>query len=216
MQTTISKLAELVGQEVTLKGWAQNFRSSGKIAFLQLRDGSGFVQVVMSVSDIPAPEWEVLQKLTIESSVEVKGLVKAEPRAPSGFEISGTSFTALHIAPEDYPIGNKEHGPEFLFDNRDLALRTKTTWAVLRIRDRVFYSIEQFFHEEGFIRFDTPILQPTSCEDTTQLFSVDYYDNRCSSRSLVSCTARRGLWGSAKCTTSARCFARRRARHVTT
>ena len=178
MQTTISKLAELVGQEVTLKGWAQNFRSSGKIAFLQLRDGSGFVQVVMSVSDIPAPEWEVLQKLTIESSVEVKGLVKAEPRAPSGFEISGTSFTALHIAPEDYPIGNKEHGPEFLFDNRDLALRTKTTWAVLRIRDRVFYSIEQFFHEEGFIRFDTPILQPTSCEDTTQLFSVDYYDTQ--------------------------------------
>lgn len=175
MHTTISKLADLVGQEVTLKGWAQNVRKSGKIAFLQLRDGSGFVQVVLSAGDIPAAEWDALQKATIESSVEVKGVVKAEPRAPSGFEISGTSFIALHIAPEDFPIANKEHGPEFLFDNRDLYLRARTPWAVLRIRDRVFFSIEQFFHEEGFVRFDTPVLQPTSCEDTTQLFQLDYY-----------------------------------------
>lgn len=175
MHTTISKLADLVGQEVTLKGWAQNVRKSGKIAFLQLRDGSGFVQVVLSAGDIPAAEWEALQKTTIESSVEVKGVVKAEPRAPSGFEITGTSITLLHIAPEDFPIANKEHGPEFLFDNRDLYLRARTPWAVLRIRDRVFFSIEQFFHEEGFVRFDTPVLQPTSCEDTTQLFQLDYY-----------------------------------------
>lgn len=175
MHTTIDKLAGLVGQEVTLKGWAFNFRSSGKIYFLQFRDGSGRVQVVYSAADLPAEQWEALQSVTIESSVEVKGIVKAEPRAPSGFEVQGTGFAVIHVAPEDYPIGNKEHGPEFLFDNRDLALRTKTTWAVLRIRDRVFFSIEQFFHEEGFIRFDTPILQPTSCEDTTQLFSVDYY-----------------------------------------
>lgn len=176
MHSTIDKLSGLVGQEVTLKGWAYNFRSSGKIYFLQLRDGSGRVQVVYSVGDLPPAEWEVLQKLTIESSVTVKGIVKAEPRAPSGFEIQGTGFAAIDIAPEDYPIGNKEHGPEFLFDNRDLYLRSKTPWAVLRIRDRVFFSIEQFFHEAGFIRFDTPIIQPTSCEDTTQLFTVDYYD----------------------------------------
>ncbi len=175
MHTTIDKLAGLVGEEVTLKGWTFNFRSSGKIFFLQFRDGLGRVQVVYSAAEIPAEQWEALQSVTVESSVEVKGLVKAEPRAPSGFEVQGTGFAIMHRAPEDYPIGNKEHGPEFLFDNRDLALRTKTTWAVLRIRDRVFFSIEQFFHEEGFIRFDTPILQPTSCEDTTQLFSVDYY-----------------------------------------
>ncbi|MBI1907870.1 asparagine--tRNA ligase [Candidatus Uhrbacteria bacterium] len=173
---TVSKLASLVGQEVTLKGWAYNFRSSGKIFFLQFRDGTGFVQVVYGAADIPAGEWEALQSVTLESSVEVKGIVKAEPRAPSGFELQGTGFTAVHIAPEDYPIGKKDHGPEFLFDNRDLYLRAKTPWAVLRIRDRVFLSIEQFFHEEGFIRFDTPIIQPTSCEDTTQLFTVDYYD----------------------------------------
>lgn len=173
---TIHQLATLVGQEVTLNGWAYNFRSSGKIYFLQLRDGSGFVQVVFSASELPAEMWTALNAVTLESSVAVTGVVKAEPRAPSGFEIQGTGFAAIHISPEDYPIGKKEHGPEFLFDNRDLYLRSKTPWAVLRIRDRVFFSIEQFFHEEGFIRFDTPIIQPTSCEDTTQLFTVDYYE----------------------------------------
>ena len=175
MQHTVSQLAGLAGQEVTLKGWAYNFRSSGKIYFLQFRDGSGFVQVVYSAAEMPAEQWEELQKVTLESSVEITGLVKAEPRAPSGFEIQGTGFVLVHRAHEDYPVGKKEHGPEFLFDNRDLYLRSKTPWAVLRIRDRVFFSIEQFFHEEGFIRFDAPVLQPTSCEDTTQLFSVDYY-----------------------------------------
>lgn len=165
----------MVGQEVELKGWAYNFRSSGKIYFLQFRDGSGRVQVVYSPQDLDAEAWESLQGVRIESSVIVKGIVKAEPRSPSGFEIQGTGFTMVHVAPEDYPIGKKEHGPDFLFENRDLYLRSQTPWAVLRIRDRVFFSIEQFFHEEGFIRFDTPIIQPTSCEDTTQLFTVDYY-----------------------------------------
>lgn len=173
---TVSQLASLAGQEVTLKGWAYNFRSSGKIYFLQFRDGSGHVQVVYSVNDLPAEQWEALQTVTLESSVEVKGMVKAEPRAAGGFEIQGTGFVLVQRAPEDYPVGKKEHGPEFLFDNRDLYLRSKTPWAVLRIRDRVFFSIEQFFHEEGFIRFDTPVIQPTSCEDTTQLFTVNYYD----------------------------------------
>lgn len=175
MHTSVSQLAPLIGQEVTLKGWAYNFRSSGKIYFLQFRDGSGYVQVVFSAAELSTEQWEALQKVTLESSVEVKGLVKAEPRAPLGFEIQGTGFAAVTISPEDYPIGKKEHGPEFLFDQRDLYLRSKTPWAVLRIRDRVFFSIEQFFHEEGFVRFDTPVLQPTSCEDTTQLFTVDYY-----------------------------------------
>jgi asparaginyl-tRNA synthetase len=165
----------MIGQEVELKGWAYNFRSSGKIYFLQFRDGSGRVQVVYTPQDVGDDAWEVLQTVRIESSVIVKGIVKAEPRSPSGFEIQGTGFQLVHLAPEDYPIAKKEHGPEFLFDNRDLYLRSQTPWAVLRIRDRVFFSIEQFFHEEGFVRFDAPILQPTSCEDTTELFTVDYY-----------------------------------------
>lgn len=173
--TFVKDLGQKVGEEVELKGWAYNFRSSGKIFFLQFRDGSGFVQVVYSAAELSPEAWEALSGLRLESSVIVRGTVKAEPRAPSGFELQGTSFELVHLAPEDYPIGKKEHGPEFLFDNRDLYLRAKTPWAVLRIRDRVFFSIEQFFHEEGFIRFDTPVLQPTSCEDTTQLFTVDYY-----------------------------------------
>lgn len=175
MYTSIAHLKDFVGQEVTLKGWAYTFRSSGKIYFLQLRDGSGFVQVVFSAGDLIPEVWEQLKAVTLESSVEVKGIVKEEPRAQGGFELQGIAFVPLHINAEEYPIGKKEHGPEFLFDNRDLYLRSQTPWAVLRIRDRVFFSIEQLFHEEGFIRFDTPILQPTSCEDTTQLFTVDYY-----------------------------------------
>ncbi len=175
--SNISQLSSLVGETITLQGWAYNFRSSGKIFFLQFRDGSGRVQVVYSAGDLPAEQWEALKSLTLESSVTITGIVKAEPRAPSGFEIQGTAFNVIALAPEDYPIANKEHGPDFLFDNRDLYLRSATPWATLRIRDQVFYSIEQFFHEAGFIRFDTPILQPTSCEDTTQLFSVDYYGN---------------------------------------
>lgn len=175
LMTFVKDLGQKVGEEVELKGWAYNFRSSGKIFFLQFRDGSGFVQVVYSAAELSPEAWEALSGLRLESSVVVRGMVKAEPRAPSGFELQGTSFELVHLAPEDYPIGKKEHGPEFLFDNRDLYLRAKTPWAVLRIRDRVFFSIEQFFHEEGFIRFDTPVLQPTSCEDTTQLFTVDYY-----------------------------------------
>lgn len=171
----IKDLKDNIGKEITLKGWAYNFRSSGKIFFLQLRDGSGFVQVVYIASDLSDEIWEDLKNLTLESSVEVTGLVKEEPRAPSGFELEGRSIKVIHLNKDEYPIGKKEHGPEFLFDNRDLYLRSQTPWAVLRIRDRVFYSIEQFFHEQGFIRFDTPVLQPTSCEDTTQLFAVDYY-----------------------------------------
>ena len=178
MKTDISQIGKQVGEEVELQGWAYNFRSSGQIFFLQFRDGSGYVQVVYSKADLPESEWEALQTLRLESSVIVKGKVKEDSRAPSGFELEGKGFSVVSLAPEDYPIGKKEHGPEFLFDNRDLYLRAKTPWAVLRIRDRVFFTIEQFFHEEGFIRFDTPVLQPTSCEDTTQLFSVDYYEHQ--------------------------------------
>jgi len=176
-QPSVSTIGSFVGQSVTLSGWAYNFRSSGKIFFLQFRDGTGRIQVVYSASNLPAEQWEALTTLRMESSVIVSGTVKQEPRAPSGFELDGISVKIVQLAAEDYPIGKKDHGPDFLFDHRDLYLRSSTPWAVLRIRDRVFYTMEQFFHEEGFIRFDAPILQPTSCEDTTQLFTVDYYDH---------------------------------------
>lgn len=175
MQSFIKDFPGLVGQAVEIKGWSFNVRSSGSLVFLEMRDGSGFVQAVVSKKGVDESSWEAASSATIESSVIVEGTVAKHPKLEGVFELQATKVTLLQKA-EEYPIGKKEHGPEFLFDQRDLYLRSKTPWAVLRIRDRVFFSIEQFFHEEGFIRFDTPIIQPTSCEDTTQLFTVNYYD----------------------------------------
>ncbi len=171
----ISDVSSKVGAEVTIRGWAYNTRSSGSIAFLQLRDGSGFIQAIVAKPAVDEASWQAAVETTIESSVLVRGTVSKHPKQEGVYELQATHVTLVHKS-EEYPIGKKEHGPDFLFDNRDLYLRSKTPWAVLRIRDRVFFSIEQFFHEEGFIRFDTPIIQPTSCEDTTQLFTVNYYD----------------------------------------
>ncbi len=162
--------------EIELRGWAYNFRSSGKIFFLQLRDGSGRVQVVYSKAELPEAEWNVLDGIRIESSVIVRGTVKAEPRSPSGFELTGTSFTAIQIASEDYPIGKKEHGPDFLLDNRHLWLRSEKQWAIQRVRDTIITATSDYLHEQGFIKFDTPILTPTACEGTTELFEMDYFD----------------------------------------
>lgn len=177
MEYTISNSKDFVGQEVTFKGWMYNKRSSGKIAFLQLRDGSGYIQGVVEKTEVSEESWQASQDLTIESSCIVTGLLKEEPRSPTGFELQVKEVKVVNIAPE-FPIGKKEHGPEFLFENRDLYLRAKTPWAVLRIRDQVFRSITNYFHEQGFVRFDTPVLQPTSAEDTSQLFEMDYYESK--------------------------------------
>lgn len=175
MHEPISSFPVHVGQSVTVKGWVYNSRSSGKIVFLQLRDGSGFTQAIVAAPAVSPEVFARASEVTTESSVEITGTVSKHPKKEE-YELQVSDIVVLHTA-EEYPIGKKEHGPEFLFENRDLYLRSQTPWAVLRIRDRVFFSIEQFFHEEGFIRFDTPIIQPTSCEDTTQLFTVDYYGN---------------------------------------
>ena len=177
MKHRIETLKDAVGETIKLSGWAYNFRSSGKIFFLQLRDGTGFVQVVFEQSEISEEAWNILQDLRIESSVTVHGVVKEDDRAPSGYEISGTDVELISLAADDYPIGKKEHGPDFLFQNRHLYLRSKTPWAVLRIRDEITWRIEEFLHNEGFIRTDTPIFQPTSCEDTTELYEVDHFGN---------------------------------------
>ena len=176
MDTFVKDIAQFVGKEVELKGWAYNFRSSGKIYFLQFRDGSGRVQVVYSKADLPEEQWEALQKIRHESSVIVRGLVKAEPRAPSGFELQGVSVTAVQLAPEDYPIGKKEHGPDFLLDNRHLWLRSEKQWAIQRVRNQIINSTFAYLNENGFVKFDTPILTPTACEGTTELFEMDYFD----------------------------------------
>jgi asparaginyl-tRNA synthetase len=170
----IKDLAKYKGKTVSLECWVYNKRGSGKIAFLQLRDGSGFTQGVVEEKDVDTKTWSEVKKTTIESSCLITGEVVPHFKEKGKFEIRVTDFELIGLAAE-YPIGKKEHGPEFLFENRDLYLRSKTPWAVLRIRNQVFHSITNFFHEEGFTRTDTPILQPTSCEDTTELFSVDYY-----------------------------------------
>jgi len=170
----LKDIANYEAEEVTIKGWMYNKRSSGKIAFLQLRDGSGFIQGIVDKATVPDKVWKAAEEMTNESSCIVKGVVSKHPKKEE-YELQITEIEVVQLAPE-FPIGKKEHGPEFLFDNRDLYLRSKTPWAVLRIRNQVFLSITEFFAEKGFIRFDTPILQPTSCEDTTQLFDLKYYD----------------------------------------
>ncbi len=173
---SITSLKGKIAQEVKVLGWLYNKRSSGKIAFLQLRDGSGFTQGVLEKVKVSEEVWKASEDVTIESSCVVSGIVSKHP-SKDEYEILVTDLEIVSLAPE-YPIGKKDHGPEFLFENRDLYLRSKTPWAVLRIRNQVFLSITNFFAEEGFIRFDTPILQPTSCEDTTQLFDLDYYGTK--------------------------------------
>jgi len=168
----IKDLHKYVDQNIQIEAWIYNSRSSGKIAFLQLRDGSGFTQGVVE-SDSEA--WGKLDQITDETSAIIKGKVSKHPKKEE-YEIQVSNIDIIGNS-SDYPIGKKEHGPEFLFENRDLYLRSKTPWAVLRIRNQIFLSITNFFFEEGFTRTDTPILQPTSCEDTTELFSVNYYDD---------------------------------------
>jgi asparaginyl-tRNA synthetase len=174
--TYISSLKDKVDSQVTVSGWMYNKRDSGKISFLQIRDGSGFVQAVAEQSKLSEEIWNQISKATLESSIQITGIVTKHPRQEGVYELQVTGFKLVNLA-EEFPIGKKEHGPDFLFEKRDLYLRSKTPWAVLRIRNQVFLSITNFFHEEGFLRFDTPILQPTSCEDTTQLFGLKYYED---------------------------------------
>lgn len=176
MKTSIEKIGEHIGKEVELKGWAYNFRSSGKIFFLQLRDGTDRVQVVYVKSDVSEKDWETLQSIRIESSVTLRGIVKEDSRAPSGFELEGSSIEAIQIAPEDYPIGKKEHGPDFLLDNRHLWLRSFKQSAIQKIRHTIILSTYNYFDENGFTKFDSPILTPNACEGTTELFEMDYFD----------------------------------------
>lgn len=175
MQTFIKNLSQKVGEEVTLKGWLNNKRSSGKIAFLEIRDGSGFVQAV-AVKEALAPEiWETIDKTTQESSVEVTGTVSKHPKQEGVFELQISNFKLQNLASE-YPIAKKDHGPEFLMDNRHLWLRSKRQWAILRIRDTVETAINEYLHSENFIRTDSPIFTPNACEGTTTLFPVPYFD----------------------------------------
>ena len=173
----ISRLKEHSGKEVLVQGWLYNMRSKGKIHFLQVRDGSGIVQAVMGVNDVPAADFETAGKMTQESSLRIKGIVREDARAPGGVELSVTGFALVHQAEPNYPIQPKEHGTGFLMENRHLWLRSKKTMAILRIRDEVIRAIRGFFHDEGFVCVDAPIFTPNACEGTSTLFQVKYFED---------------------------------------
>ena len=173
--TRIHDLPAAVGQTVTVAGWLTGSRSSGKIAFLQLRDGSGFVQAVVSKHDVDEATFEAARTLGQESALRVTGEVRADARAPSGVELASQAIEVVH-ATSDYPITPKEHGVEFLSDHRHLHLRHRVPWAILRVRDEVERAVHDFFAERGFVRFDAPFFMPTAVEGTTNLFEIDLFD----------------------------------------
>jgi asparaginyl-tRNA synthetase len=163
------------GKVVTLKGWLYNMRSSGKIWFLLLRDGTGLIQGIVSRADVSEEVFNQREILTQESSLIVKGLVHSDKRAPGGYEIIVQDIQILQVA-QEYPITLKEHGIEFLMDNRHLWLRSRKQWALLRLRHTIYFAICEYLNQNGFVRFDSPILTPNACEGTTTLFEVPYFD----------------------------------------
>ncbi len=174
----IKDLSGYVGKEITIKGWLYNKRSSGKIHFLQLRDGTGTVQGVMVKKEVAEEDFQTAKNLWIEASLQVSGIVRADERAPSGFEITVTTLTVIDNPSEEYPIGKKEHGIDFLLDHRHLWLRSTRQHAILTIRERVIWSAREFLHTEGYLLVDSPILTGSIGEGASGLFELDYFEDK--------------------------------------
>lgn len=170
----INKISEYVNQEVTVKGWLYNIRSSGKIMFPEIRDGSGIIPGVVVKSAVAEKVWEDFSKLTQESSIIVKGTVSKHPKKENVFELQISDLEILQIA-EPYPITLKDHGPEFLMEKRHLWMRTPQQASILRIRNEIIQSIRDYMYRNGFILFDTPIFTPNACEGTSTLFETEYF-----------------------------------------
>ncbi|HJZ11674.1 MAG TPA: asparagine--tRNA ligase, partial [Acidobacteriota bacterium] len=162
---------------VTIKGWLQTKRSSGKIQFLIIRDGTDVIQGVVSASAVPLEVFQQFDRLTQESALMVRGKVRADKLAPTGFELDVVDYQIASIA-EEYPITPKEHGTAFLMEKRHLWLRSSRQHALLRIRDEVVRACRDFFHEQGFVLIDAPIFTPAACEGTTSLFETQYFDEK--------------------------------------
>jgi asparaginyl-tRNA synthetase len=171
----ISDFRNHVGQEVRVQGWLHNARSSGKLKFLIVRDGSGFAQAVMAKAAVPEAAWAAADAMGQESSLELTGRVKEDKRAPGGFEVDVTGLSAVQVA-HDYPITPKDHGTAFLMENRHLWLRSPRQHAVIRIRHAVVKGVRDYLDDQGFTLVDTPIFTPAACEGTTTLFGVPYFD----------------------------------------
>ena len=146
---TLDKISDYSDKTVILKGWLYNKRSSGKIAFLQFRDGTGMIQAVVVKSEVDKNVFEMVKGLTLESSIEIVGKAVEDKRAPSGFEIQVSDVNLVHLSPDDYPIGKKDHGPDFLLSNRHLWLRSRRQWALMKIRSRVFRAVDCIWEMVG-------------------------------------------------------------------
>lgn len=175
-QTTISKIGEHVGQAVTIKGWLHNRRSSGKIHFLSVRDGTGFLQVVMGKKDVDEATFQKADHLGQESAIVVTGTVQEHPRNPGNYELIASGLDVVAEA-HDFPITPKEHGVDYLMDRRHLWIRAERQTAILKVRHEIINAVRDFFNQEGFILADTPIFTPAACEGTTTLFPVEYFDD---------------------------------------
>ncbi len=175
MRIRIEEASAHVGAEVELRGWLYNRRSSGSIHFLLIRDGSGLMQGVMAKQDVSPQLFAAAAGLTQESSVAVRGAVRADPRAPGGYELTVRDLTVVQLA-APYPITPKEHGVEFLMDHRHLWLRSRRQHALMRLRAEVIRAATEFLDRSGYLRVDTPILTPASVEGTTTLFETSYFD----------------------------------------
>jgi asparaginyl-tRNA synthetase len=172
----IQDIASHVGQAVTIRGWLYNRRSSGKIHFLQIRDGSGFIQAVMSKAAVGDEAFKQADHLSQETSLSVTGQVRADARAPGGYELD-VSGIEVHQEAHDFPITPKEHGVDYLLDRRHLWIRSPRQQAILRVRHEVINAVRDYFNERDFILTDTPIFTPAACEGTTTLFPVQYFDD---------------------------------------
>src|SRR5438067_1704114 len=178
--STIAEIGKHEGQSVTIRGWLYNLRESGKLLFPQFRDGSGVIQGVVPKNAVTPEVFEAIKTLTQESSVIVEGKVRADKRAHGGFELDVANVQVLQRVPEDepFPISLKEHGVDFLMDNRHLWIRTPRQAAILRTRAEIIKAARDFFDDRGFVLTDPPILTPAACEGTTTLFPVDYFDEQ--------------------------------------
>ncbi|MCP3025888.1 asparagine--tRNA ligase [Halobacillus sp. A5] len=175
MKTTIAEVSKYVGEKVTIGAWLQNKRSSGKIAFLQLRDGTGFMQGVAVKAELGDEKFQEAKGLTQESSLYVTGVIVEDTRSSFGYEMQVSGFEIIQEA-KDYPITPKEHGTEFLMDHRHLWLRSRKQHAVMKIRNEIIRATYEFFNENGYVKVDPPILTGSSAEGTTELFHTKYFD----------------------------------------
>ena len=174
-KSVIRNVNQHVGETVTIGAWINNKRSSGKIQFLQLRDGSGYIQGVVVKSEVSEQVWDDAKSLTQESSLYVTGVIREEPRSQSGYEMTVTGIEIIHLT-ENYPITPKEHGVDYLMDHRHLWLRTQKQRAIMVIRAEIIRAVQDYFDSNGFTLVDPPILTPTSAEGTTNLFHTKYFD----------------------------------------